>query len=212
MFLNYQKNVITALFFFFVSACGVQPSSGGHDPNQPIPVFISDSKEVIVDHTKGAIIKTPDGMAMLSILPTALKADTTFKITPYDLSPGEVPFLNVGKFYSISPTNVSTLLPGALIEVTLYYDVSQFPIIDSRENSPTNPYIYETDMRIGLFQDNTDATQRCWSSVLIGSPPIIAGPSPHKVISYTVVLGIVGITPLYSYTCPYNFIYPPKPH
>ncbi|MBI3595093.1 MAG: hypothetical protein HY200_09055 [Nitrospirae bacterium] len=224
MFSNAVKQKLFVLFFFIIAGCGLGAPGNGHDPNLPLPVIISDLP-VIVDHKKGAIIITPDGMAKLSISQTALSADTTFQIVLYRISPKGGPVYYLGltnspdtdppgpdhALYSFSPVLVPNLIPGQKLTLTLYYDPVPFPMYEPRiVNSPTTPNVVETDLRLGVLQDNGDYTLRCWEKVFLDAPSIIPGQVLHNVTTHdTTELGIFGVTSFYSYTCSYNFIYPP---
>lgn len=226
MLLNLFKNGFSIFFFFIVSGCGIDLNpTTGHDPNKPIPVIIADAMEVMVDHTRGAIIKTPDGMAMLSISQSALSADTAFGIKIYPVTPKGGPIFYAGltnlpntdppgpdkALYLFSPAFVPNLNPGAKLTITLAYDPGPFPVYEPRiTNSPDQPDVFEMDLQVGLFQDNVDYTLRCWKKVFFDSPPIVAGQSTHTITTReTTELGVFGITSKYSYVCPYNFIYRP---
>jgi hypothetical protein len=207
-----SKTVFLLLIFLFGAGCGLENNpSSGHDPNKPLPVLISNNAEVMVDHTQGAIITTPDGKATLSISQTALSADTYFEIKPYTLNPQYGPTFQVGSLYSFFPVDVPTLKEGQVLKVTLLYESSLFPVKEPRLKSPSAPLVVETDVRLARFQDNNaDFTFRCWQGLYLDAPSIIVGQKLHSVSSRdTVQLGIFGITSIYSYICPYNFIYPP---
>lgn len=219
MFTNAVKQKLFVLFFFITAGCGLGAPGNGHDPNLPLPVIISDLP-VIVDHNKGAIIITPDGMAKLSISQTALSADTTFQVSLYKLIPIGGPVFYAGlivngillpSLYSFSPVLVPNLNPGEKLTVTLYYFQASFPMYEQRIiTSPTQPYVVETDLRLGILQDNGDYTLRCWEKVFLDAPSVIPGEVLHNVTTHdTTELGIFGVTSFYSYICPNNFIYPP---
>ncbi|MBI1819355.1 MAG: hypothetical protein HY202_00740 [Nitrospirae bacterium] len=163
--------------------------SSGYDPNKPLPVLISSSAEVMVDHTQGAIITTPDGKAALSVSQTALSADTFFKIELYNLPSGS-PRISIVQMYSFTSTLVisDTLIPGQFLKVTLYYDSGQIPI-----------GVKESDLRLGIY----DSVGTCWEKVFLDSPPLTPVNTIHSVSSRDLTrLGIFGMTSILALTCP----------
>ena len=214
MKLNTVKIVRVLLILLIGSGCGLGNPSGGHDPNLPLPVVVSNKTSVWVDHTRGAIITTPDGMAMLSISQTALSADTRFTIVPYDLGTSDGPIFRAGPMVSFLPVTVPALIPGQFITVTLFYDPSLFPAHDSRLISSTGS-VTEQDARLARFQDDVDYTKRCWQKVFLDAPSIVPGQMLHQISTHDITtldvtqLGVFGITSIFSYVCPYNFLQPP---
>jgi hypothetical protein len=183
MFLNYIKNGFPPLIFFIVAGCGLSTPAGGHDPNKPLPVYVSDKAAVLVYAGIGAIITIPDGKATLSISQTALRANTSFEIAPYNLSQGS-PRISVDQMYSLTPVTVSTLIAQQVLNVTIRYDPTLIP------NG-----IPETDLRLGVF----DPINGCWSHVFLDSPPVLPG---HQVNSKDLTqLGIFGVTTINTPIC-----------
>ncbi|MHB8481426.1 MAG: hypothetical protein ACYDBV_01625 [Nitrospiria bacterium] len=210
--MNLKRLKVVKVFLILLtgSGCGLGSPSGGHDPSLPLPVIISDNAAVLVDHTKGAIVITPDGKAMLSIPQTALNKDTEFTILSYDLGASDGPIFRVGQLYSFKPVNVPELIQGQVLTVTLFYDSSLFPVNDPRVISPATPFVPESDVRLAVFQENADLTLRCWQTVFLDAPSVIPGKILHQVTTRaTTQLGIFGITSIYSYVCPFNFLNPP---
>ena len=191
------------------SGCGLGNPSSGHDPNLPLPVVVSDKAAVLVNHLTGAIVTTPDKNATLSVSQGALSADTEFTILPYDLGSSDGPIFRVGQLYSFLPVNVPTLNPGQVLKVTILYDSSLFPVNDIRVVSSTTPFIVEQDARIARLQDNANITLRCWLGVFLDAPSVIPGKIHQVSTRATTSLGIFGVTSIYSYLCPLNFLNPP---
>ncbi|MFI5304570.1 MAG: hypothetical protein ACHQYP_07210 [Nitrospiria bacterium] len=180
----FQSNIKTRLFSLFLlilSGCGLGAPTNGHDPYKPLPVLISDNAQVLVDHTTGAIITTPDGKASLSVAQTALNADTSFEIVPYGVVPSGV---SIDQMYSLTPVSVTTLEPQEYLIVTLKYDPTLIP-----KGTP------ETDLRLGVLDPN----RNCWDQVFLDSPPVLPG---HSVSSRQVThLGIFGVTTFFALIC-----------
>lgn len=184
-----SKNLVVNISFsilicFILAGCGLGSPSNGHNPYAPLPVLISDKTQVLVNHSTGAIISTPDGQATLSISQSALNANTSFEIEPYGVFPSN-PKISVVQMYSFSPVVVPTLIVQQFLIVTLSYDESSIPTGTS-----------ETDLRLGVF----DSVKNCWSQVLFDSAPVLPG---HSVTSKDLTsLGIFGITSLNTPICP----------
>ncbi|MBI1820175.1 MAG: hypothetical protein HY036_06425 [Nitrospirae bacterium] len=180
MFFTSVKIVFFLLVFLIETGCGLGNPSSGHDPNLPMPIQISDRTEVLVNHTLGAIISTPDGRATLSISQSALSADTSFKIEPFVA-------LGIDMGYYISPEVVTTLIPGQFLRVAIFYNSSSIP------NG-----IQETDLRLGLF----DTSKSCWKQIFLDSPSIIPGTTLHQVAARNITqLGLFGVTGMNTPIC-----------
>lgn len=193
MFTKKAQKLILGLICFMGTGCGLGTPTSGHDPNKPLPVIISDSSSVLVNHELGAIITTPDGKAVLAITQTTLNADTLFKISPYIPSQGS-PRISIDQMYSIEPEIVSTLIAGQVLMVRLWYDPKLVPSV-----------IQENDLRLGQL----DLVNNCWKRVFLDSPSVIPGVTLHEVTSRDSSqlglnqLGIFGVTTFNTPTCPY---------
>jgi len=192
MFLNHLNNGFLTLFLCILAGCGLGTPVGGFDPNKPLPVIISDSSSVLVNHAIGAIVTTPDRKAVLEISQTTLNADTFIKISPYSPLSG-ASIISIDEMYSFEPAIVTTLIAGQNLLVKLRYDPKLVPSA-----------IRENDLRLGQL----DTVNNCWKRIFLDSPSVIPGLTFHEVTTRDssqvglTQLGVFGVTIFNTPTCP----------